>query len=118
MISCQGTGTTSSVGLKFFDCLDPPVSEEELLLQQMAGYPGMMMPQHYSQMEAGALQMMQNMSLVHPGEQRGYMQPGLAGSMGLQGVPYGYIPGAHSMPQAIPHQGMQVSLSDPQLGLL
>lgn len=81
------------------------------MLQQMAGYPGMMMGPQYPQVDANAMQMMQNLSLVQPGEQRGYMQPGIPGSMGVpgfQGVPYGYMPGAPSMPQAVPHSGMQV----------
>lgn len=75
----------------------------------------MMMSPHYSQMDASAVQMMQNLSLVHPGEQSRYMQHGLPAGMGMpagfQGVPYGYMPGTPSLPQAVPPSGMQVENS-------
>ena len=74
----------------------------------------MMMSPHYPQMDASAVQMMQNLSLVHPGEQGRYVQPGLPAGMampGFQGVPYGYMPGTPSMPQAVPPSSMQVQSS-------
>ena len=83
----------------------------QCVVQQMAGYPGMIMPPHYPQVDASTVQMMQNLSLVHPSEQGRYMQSGMPGGMGLPGfagMPYGYMHGSPSMPQAVPHSGMQV----------